>query len=188
MPAFGRKADRSIYLGVDPGVNGGIAVILSRREVDLFHLADKSPEDVWNFVSKYGTAMGCELHGDLEVRIFACIERNHGYIGTHSGPNTHSFKFGEATGAVRMALVAAEIPREEPTASQWLRALGMRSREKGTKGKKGETDTQWKNYLKAKAQALFPGVQVTLRTADALLIAEYCRRKMAGELCLTSRD
>lgn len=32
---------------------------------------------------------------------------------------------------------------------------------------------EWKNKLKACAQGLFPGVRITLATADAVLIANY---------------
>jgi hypothetical protein len=46
-------------------------------------------------------------------------------------------------------------------------------------GKSSEhTKTEWKNRLKAKAQQLFPqqSKHITLKTADALLIAEYARK------------
>lgn len=36
-----------------------------------------------------------------------------------------------------------------------------------------EQMTEWKNKLKACAQGLFPGVHITLSTADAVLIANY---------------
>jgi len=42
--------------------------------------------------------------------------------------------------------------------------------------KKSHTKTMHKNNLKAKAQQLFPHLTVTLTIADALLIAEHCRR------------
>jgi hypothetical protein len=49
---------------------------------------------------------------------------------------------------------------------RWLAALGL--------GKKGDrTSTQWKNHLKAHAQRIFPHLDVTLATADALCILHY---------------
>lgn len=49
---------------------------------------------------------------------------------------------------------------------RWLAALGL--------GKRGErTPTQWKNHLKAHAQRIFPHLDVTLATADALCILHY---------------
>ena len=35
---------------------------------------------------------------------------------------------------------------------------------------------EWKNRLKGLAQQMFPAEKVTLKTADALLLAEYGRR------------
>jgi Holliday junction resolvasome RuvABC endonuclease subunit len=81
-----------------------------------------------------------------------------------------SFKFGVNYGIVRMALTAAGIPFEEVTPQAWQKALGITHR------KKTETPSEWKNRLRARAQQLFPSVSLTLATADALLIAEYCRR------------
>lgn len=39
------------------------------------------------------------------------------------------------------------------------------------------TPTQKKNKHKARAQELFPGLKITHSISDALLLAEYCRRK-----------
>ena len=62
-----------------------------------------------------------------------------------------------------MALCAATIPYEEVTPQKWQKALGCR-----TGGDK--------NVSKARAQALFPLQNITHAIADALLLAEYCRR------------
>ena len=86
------------------------------------------------------------------------------------------FKFGMSYGGLRMALTAAQIPFESATPQNWQKSLGI--------GKKGKTETRtsFKNRLKAKAQQLFPNLKVTLATSDALLLAEYCRRKRTGSL------
>ena len=75
-----------------------------------------------------------------------------------------------------MALIAAGIPFEEVIPRTWQKGVGITPRGKG------ETKTRFKNRLKAKASQLFPKVNVTLATADALLIAEFCRRKRTGTL------
>jgi hypothetical protein len=48
---------------------------------------------------------------------------------------------------------------------KWQGFLGL--------GKSEGDKTKWKNKLKAKAQNLFPSLDVTLSTADALLLLEY---------------
>jgi len=42
-------------------------------------------------------------------------------------------------------------------------------------GKSADHGDRWKAHLKGRAQALFPRVEVTLKTADALLILEAGR-------------
>jgi hypothetical protein len=81
------------------------------------------------------------------------------------------FKFGMGYGALRMALTALEIKYEEVPPQKWQKELGI-----VTRNKERESHTQFKNRLKAKAQQLFPTMDVTLKTCDALLIAEFCRR------------
>ncbi len=46
----------------------------------------------------------------------------------------------------------------------WQKALRL--------GKSADHGDRWKAHLKGRAQALFPRVEVTLKTADALLILE----------------
>ena len=86
-----------------------------------------------------------------------------------------SFKFGKGYGFLRGCLIAAGIPFEEVTPQAWQKALEI------PKKSKSETKAQFKNRLKALAQQWFPDQLVTLKTADALLIATYCFRKHGGK-------
>ena len=79
------------------------------------------------------------------------------------------FVFGKGVGHLEMALLAAGIRCEQVTPVKWMGEMGMRK-------KGGESRPQFKNRLKALAQRLFPNVKVTLKNADALLLAEYGRR------------
>jgi hypothetical protein len=118
--------------------------------------------DVWEFFSR------TIYNPEFKRRSMAVIEKVH----SMPGQGVHStFKFGMGYGGLRMALIAAGIPFIEATPQAWQKELEIPPR------KKTETKTQFKNRLKAMAQQLFPGVDVTLKTADALLIAYYCRQK-----------
>jgi crossover junction endodeoxyribonuclease RuvC len=146
-----------IYLGIDPGKGGGIAAI--RFEPDggqgelEYHDAYPMPEtekDVFAVIENLPRRGG----------IFALIER------VHAMPKqgvTSSFTFGKGYGFLRCSLIACGIPFEEVTPQKWQKAMGCLS--------KGE-----KNITKARAQQLFPEIKVTHKIADALLIAEHCRR------------
>lgn len=155
-----------IYIGVDPGASGGMAVL---RESGAEAVAMPDTEfDIWDWFSTL------RLTGD-DIP-FAVIEKVGGFIQGSPQPGSAMFKFGASYGGLRMALVAAGIPFEEVTPQAWQKALGIAKR------KSNESKSQFKNRLKARAQQLFPDYKITLATCDALLLAEYCRRKRTGTL------
>lgn len=165
MPKLAEIANRpTVYIGVDPGASGGIVELYP--DLTAAFPMPVTERDICGLLS--GAATGC-------ANAFAVIEKVSGYIG-EGQPGSAMFKFGMSYGGLRMALIAAGIPFEEVTPQAWQKALGIGKRDKA------ESRTQWKNRLKAKAQQLFPQVKVTLATADALLIALYCKRKHTGTL------
>ena len=153
-----------LFLGVDPGMRGGICLIDKTGSLDDDHLSleDKTDRDIWEFI--YGLGM-CYQHG-----LFACIER--------IPPSIFGIKKSDAAklyGSYRFltaCLIAADIPYVEVDAKVWQKEIGI-------KKIKDEKYPKWKNRLKAKAQSLFPQENgaITLAICDALLISEYCRRK-----------
>ena len=186
------------YFGIDPGGSGGLAVLTAAGSATATTSSavtmPATERDVWEWVEN------CTPHDGSNV--FAVIEKVGGYAGDRAsgGNGPAMFKFGMSYGGLRMALVAAGIPFDEVTPQTWQKGLGIAPRRPHTKTREvqikkgknkgkwrterygGETDTEFKNRLKAKAQQLFPTVKVTLAVADALLIAEYCRRKREGKL------
>lgn len=149
------------YLGIDPGASGGLAC-LKDGELLAVKLTDKSLHDAWDWISDH-----------LGTDAFAVIEKVGGYVG-EAQPGSAAFKFGFSAGALTAMLVAASIPFEEVIPRTWQKGVGVVARGKG------EGKTEFKNRLKAKAQQLFPDHHITLATADAILIAEHCRRKREG--------
>ncbi len=160
-----------VYLGIDPGQDGGIAMVnvatrdSGRRPVLKSAIAMPETErDVWETL---------RAEGESAKACMAIIEK------VHSFPKqgvASTFKFGVGYGGLRMALTASRIPFEVVLPKVWQRGLGIPAR------KKNETNSRWKNRLKGMAQQLFPNADITLKTADAILIAEYCRRKDGGLL------
>jgi hypothetical protein len=161
------------YLGIDPGQSGGIALI---RDVAV--LATRMPAtegDVARFFAQSLIPLGIR---------FCLIEK------VHSFPEqgvASAFTFGRGTGLLIGLLLAHKIPFEEITPQDWQKILGIPPRVKKPRKPKPflqyppeESQTEWKNRLRAKAQQLFPQIEITLATADALLIAETCRRMQSG--------
>ncbi len=168
--------NRSYYVGIDPGQSGGLAVVDKNASIMHTIPMPDTEQDIWNWFNKLP-----------HRNCIAIVERVHSFPG--KGPRCRlcgkpkrqqgvasTFKFGMGYGRLRMALHAASIKFEETLPQVWQKALGISAR------KKTGTRTEWKNRLKAKAQQLFPRVNITLKTADAVLIAEYCRRKCLGIL------
>ena len=76
------------------------------------------------------------------------------------------WKFSGNYHGIRMALLANNIPFETVSPQKWQKFYNI-------KKDKNQSKTQHKNKLKAKAQELFPNEKITLKNADALLIAYY---------------
>lgn len=151
-----------LYLGIDNGSSGAIAALKGAGPVLGFaelHRVDKMP------------ATDAELLALLEAvtenrtrQAFAILEHAQSFpkMGTSS-----AFNYGRGYGAMQMALHAAGIPFDIVVPRKWQAALSCLS--------KGD-----KNVTKRRAEQLFPAVKVTHAIADALLIAEYCRRIKSG--------
>lgn len=161
-----------LYIGVDPGVSGGIAAIDGDgRMVKVASMAT-TEADTWGFLSNL-VALSRNEAGQTQV--FAAIEK---VSASPQMGRSSAFTFGRAAGMIRMALVAAEIPFDEVAPGVWQKSLGIR--QKTGKTELGTTHQKDKNINKGRAQQLFPGVHITHATADALLIAEWCRRSNLG--------
>lgn len=150
------------FLGVDPGMQGGICFIdrSGSLDDDYLSLGDATDRDIWDFIDRISVC----------AEMFACIEKIQTAI-FGIGKAQMSKLYGSYT-SLKMALTAANIPFEEVDAKVWQQELGIRK-------KKGEDYRKWKLRLRTHAQSLFPQENgaITLSTCDALLIAEYARRK-----------
>lgn len=151
------KTEKKKYIGIDPGKNGGIAVLDAEGGVLDLTKMPETPRELLDFLEKW------------KENSFCTLERVGGMPGNGGSA---MFNFGKGFGHLQMALLALEIPTEDVTPNKWEKTYQL-----GTSGKFSKTE--WKNRLKAKAQQLFPslGRKITLATCDALLIAEYGRRK-----------
>lgn len=141
------------FLGIDPGHSGALAAI------------DELGKPVWIMPFKDMTEADLAEHMStfrLLDNKFAMIEQ------VHSMPRqgvASSFTFGKQYGMLIGLLNGFKIRHEYVTPQKWQKEMGCRSG--------GD-----KNVTKAAAQRLFPELKITHATADALLLAEYCRRTL----------
>jgi hypothetical protein len=139
-----------VYLGVDPGFNGGLAVLTADGRVVNAIRMPESAAAVTNYflsVRKRG-----------EVRAALEFVRSSPQMGV-----TSAFSFGRSYERVYSLLTACRIPFDEVHPLRWQRLLDCR-----TKGDK--------HVSQRRAGELFPDLKITLAIADALLLAEYRRR------------
>lgn len=142
------------YIGIDPGKGGALAVITQDSAL------------VFSFDRKdYVKILQAAAKADAKC----CLER----VGAMPGQGvTSMFSFGENFGFIQGVLEASGIPYELVTPQRWKKEFGV---------------TGDKNSAVSVCQRLFPGVSL-LKTersrkpddgmAEALLMAEYARRRM----------
>lgn len=181
----------TLYVGIDPGRNGGVAVITAAGVAGGVTKLAGTRADLFSQIKMLAVP-------GTSVRV--ALEKVGGYV-QRKGDNgdvargSHMFVFGRGVGWIEMALEAAGLGdfREVPP-QQWQKGLGIPPRKKHdkvrsrvlTKGKRkgtvvqekwgGESDREFKTRLRAVAEKLFPGVKLTNATSDSVLIAEYLRR------------
>jgi hypothetical protein len=145
----------SAFLGIDPGVSGGMALLSAEGVVLELRPMPEDEEAVVDLI----TDIAMQRHAS--VGVFAILERVNTHRGWHAAG---AFTFGRNVGAIRAALYGADIPHDEVSPAQWMRALGCLTR--------GD-----KRVTLRRARQLFPAQRLTHAVADALLLAEYGRRQ-----------
>lgn len=162
----------STILGIDPGATGGLAFVGPHS-----YRACTTP----------ATERGIfEAIAEADPS-FAVIEVVHSFPGAGVAS---MFTFGRGYGFIRGVLTAMSIPFEEVRPQVWQAAFVPKKDKVQRPGKEATREERLrykvanaaatrdhKRRLLAKAQQLFPDIKITQRTADAVLIAEYGRRK-----------
>lgn len=150
------------YIGIDPGVSGGIAAIDEVAGRPRVYYAAAMPETMSELLSllRY-------LNQDPAIAVLEQV-RSSPQMGVVS-----AFTFGRGLGRLEMALTATNFVFEEVHPIRWQNAMNCRTH--------GD-----KNISKARAIELFPQMKITHAIADAILMAEYLRRLERARVPATS--
>jgi len=149
-----KKKDSMIYMGIDPGQTGALAVIEGQNI------------KVWDYQD--GEAL-LYLQSLCQPEIYACLEAVHAF--PKQGV-TSVFNFGTNFGLWQGRLGALNIPYDLVTPTKWQAQVFDSGKKTGDR----------KQMALDRARRLFPSMLHRLKRkkddgrADALLIAEYCRR------------
>lgn len=157
-------------LTIDPGKSGGMALSKDGKFVDCWPMPD-TEGDVLALVKD--VADGHEAETPVGI---PCYNIPVCYIeSVHAMPKqgvSSTFTFGRGYGFLLGVLMSHGFRIETVTPQRWQKAYGIG---------KSASKTEHKNKLKAKAQQLYPGAKVTLKTADALLLLDYANRTGATQ-------
>lgn len=178
-----------MYVGIDPGKSGGLAIIDPNRDPVVTHYPmPSSPQDLWAILDEK-----LELESYVAHIVIEKV-RSSPQMGVVS-----AFTFGRGYGVLLGVIATLDTPYKEETPQAWQKALRIPPRKKGKlvykKGEYGkkrvgeETKAQFKERLRVKAQQLFPKLSIwkeprskgkQLAICDALLIAAYCYKLHTG--------
>lgn len=152
-------------LAIDPGASGGIVELFPDGRVVSVPMPDDG--DARDLVESF--ALSAKTEG---VQVVAYMEQVGGFIAGMPAPGSAMFNFGDGYGYLRGLLAAHRIETRLVRPQQWQAGIpGLH----GVKDKPAR-----KRALKEHAARLFPSEKVTLKTADALCIADYGRRQEGG--------
>jgi len=145
--------------GVDPGVNGALAVLLSAGDVAF--VRGLKPDMTETDVDGIMDAMVSVMKGyESRIGFFEKVQHMTG----DGGQGSHTF--GYIKGYLRAGLRARGMVLIDVYPQAWQAYLGCLSG--------GD-----KNVTKRFAAALFPSLKVTHGIADGLLVAEYGRQRLS---------
>lgn len=188
--------DLTYFMGIDPGLKGGIAVIDASGLKQVLELEGSTLLTVSGFLTYWAGDEDC----------FAMIESQTGYIPGVPNPGARAFTFGTNYGALLMGLTEHFSGKDDSgdnfelvAPRTWQAGLSIRPRKAHdrevnhtiTKGKRkgqrttkkvgGESYLDFKKRLREFAQSKFSKENVTEGLADAMLLALYCRNVMINK-------
>lgn len=149
----------TVFIGIDPGTKGAIAVLWSSEDIDFFEMngSDHDLLDWLREAQRVAAARGLELRAVLEK------------VTSYGQGRKSAFTFGRAWGSVRMALLALGIPIAcEPVPNTWKRAVFG-----------GKVVGDAKTVARDKARDLYPAYKDEFKLkkdadkAEALLLSFY---------------
>lgn len=155
------------FIGIDPGVSGGLVILEygKDKDTDFAHVCSILPmptteRDIYDALN---------IYEDFDPeRVVVYIEKVHSFP---SDSAKAAFKFGTSYGFLKGVVTSIGYVLKEVSPQVWQKKYVS-----GTFSSKNER----KNKLKQAAQRLYPTAKVTLKTADALLIADYAYSQEKG--------
>ena len=143
-----------LFLGIDPGWNGSFAIYDARENsVQTINM----PDDIFGIVDVFKQLRSQAVK-------FAIMEKVQGYIGKNQ-PGSRMFRFGENFGALECCLAFFQIRHSILPPQKWRQLLGIPVRGKSM------NKAEYQRLLVRHCMQLIPGCEVSIKTADSILLA-----------------
>jgi hypothetical protein len=144
------------YIGIDPGVSGGIAVINEKNEIQAYKCPRSSDDMALLFQMCIGSTPTDKIRLVME-RVWA----------RPTNAVRAAFSYGVNYGQWLGVTASHEVVMNTVLPLEWMRWVGC---------PKALKKIIRKRWLKEKASELYPSIKrVTLATADAILITHYSK-------------
>lgn len=144
----------NFFVGVDPGKTGGVTVI-SEDDITIIPIP-KEEKDIANIFRDIGA----------KNKVCAIIEKVHAMPGQGV---TSCFTFGSIYGLLKGCMHCFNIPFKEVSSKRWMKEIGLFY---GPGVKKSQRKVFGLNFAEQRFGSLD---NLNIKTADSLLIAEFCK-------------
>ncbi len=151
-----------MIIAVDPGAGGGWSWEFENKI--YVKKMQETPKDLFLFLQDLAKEV------DGFENIVAYVERVGAYVSGNSA--TAAVKFSRHCGNIEAFLLALNIPYHEILPNKWITYFIGKQKYPASMTS-AQRKTKRKNLIKAKAQALYPHVKVTLAVSDALGLLSY---------------
>lgn len=145
-------------IAIDPGASGGIAW----RDSDSKACCVPMPQTHGDLLM----LLRERLRNDSDAAVY--LEQLVKFAGPKL-PGSTMAVYAASWGTIKGMVMALGAPLHLVNAKEWQKSLGFGRAKNGSKA-------EWKRKLRGKAQELYPHLEVTLKTADALLMLAYAEQ------------
>ena len=149
-----KKNSRFKYIGIDPGKSGGITMV----DGNTFK-SYKCPQRTEDMSILFSLLIGETSSYDVKVLMERVWARPNNAVRA-------AFAYGVNYGQWLGIIACHEIPLQTCLPNEWISYYGC--------SKELEYQER-KRWLKEKAKSLYPTLNVTLMTADSILITDYAK-------------
>lgn len=166
-----------IIVGIDPGLDGAVAVYTTAEGGKLLYIFDMPTVEVVRGGSKKRRVSGHLLSSELSDVCITYGQIRAAYLEQVSArpreAASAAFAFGRGVGVIEGVLATLDIPISDAPPATWTRAMGVKGGKEGAVGSRARAIDAFPEHARLFARKKDDG------RADAALIAKYGSRNHA---------